>query len=70
LVGNLIGLAVADNPCHFLTCHHIIVVLPTKIGGPFQVSMTWLTGRLLTNTATNHYLLVITDLMTNIIQIG
>ena len=44
LVGDLVGLAVADDLCHFFTCHHIIVVLPTKIGRLLQVSMTWLTG--------------------------
>ena len=44
LVGDLVGLAVVDNLCHFFTCHHIIVVLTTKIGRLLQVSMTWLTG--------------------------
>ena len=31
LVGNLIGLAVVNNLCHFFSCHYIIVVLPTMI---------------------------------------
>ncbi|MBR5563563.1 MAG: hypothetical protein IKW11_04980, partial [Bacteroidales bacterium] len=50
LVGDLVGLAVADDLCHFFTCHHIIVVLTTKIGGLLQVSMTWLTGWLRINS--------------------